>query len=192
MRIGKCLATSFSMAKINNVKTAKSTYRRLIEFEEMAANIYLDLASRFSQEDPKLSSFWLDMAMHEKQHAGLLQFCVLDGLFVADLPNAGEIQKLTVLFKRLEKRAADPKLTVEDAFRLAIEMESSEISAIYCHLTSTLHTSMYLLRRKIVTLVPAHIDELIKAARRFGLRDRAIEELSRLNEQCSPNRRARN
>ncbi len=71
MRIGKCLATSFSMAKINNVKTAKSTYRRLIEFEEMAANIYLDLASRFSQEDPKLSSFWLDMAMHEKQHAGL-------------------------------------------------------------------------------------------------------------------------
>ena len=31
-------------------------------------------------------------------------------MFVADLPNAGEIQKLTVLFKRLEKRAADPKL----------------------------------------------------------------------------------
>src|SRR5207247_3988468 len=58
----QCLATSFSMAKINNVKTAKSTYRRLIEFEEMAANIYLDLASRFSQEDPQLSSFWLDMA----------------------------------------------------------------------------------------------------------------------------------
>lgn len=173
------------MAKIDSVKTAQSTYSRFIEFEEMAAAIYVELASHFSQHDPELSSFWVDMAMHEKQHAGLLQFCLRDGLFVADLPDTCEIQKLTEFFKRLEKRAADPKLTIEEAFRLAIEMESSEINAIYCHLTTTLHSSMYLLRRKIVTTLPSHIDELLKAARQFGVRDRAIEELSRLKEQCS-------
>ena len=90
------------------MRTPKNTYRKFIEFEERVAAIYLELASRFSK-DPELSSFWLDMATHEKQHAGLLQFCLRDSLFVPDLPNSAEIQKLTNFFKRLEKRAADPE-----------------------------------------------------------------------------------
>jgi hypothetical protein len=50
--------------------TAENVYRRFIEFEERAATIYFRFASRFS-ENPQLSSFWFDMAMEEKQHAGL-------------------------------------------------------------------------------------------------------------------------
>ena len=172
------------MAKIDTMKTAQTIYRHFIEFEEMAAATYVEFASHFSQ-DPQLSSFWLDMAMHEKQHAGLLQFCLRDGLFVSDLPDTGEIQKLTEFFKRVKKRAARPKLTTEEAFQLAIEMESSEINAVYCHLTTTLHSSMYLFRRKIATSLPNHIDYLLKTARKFGVRDRAIEELTRLKKQCS-------
>ena len=113
--------------RIDTVKTPKNVYRRFVEFEERAAAIYLQLASHFSQ-DPQLSSFWLDMAMHEKEHAGLLQFCLRDGLFAFDLPDSTEIQKLVGFFKRLEKRAGDPKLTLEEAFTLAIEMETSEIT----------------------------------------------------------------
>ena len=103
----------------------RNVYRRFVEFEEKAATIYLDLVSHFSQ-DPRLSSFWLDMAMQEKQHAGLLQFCLRNGLFASDLPDTAEIQKLAGFFKRLEKRATDPKLTAEEAFSLAIELEASE------------------------------------------------------------------
>src|SRR5438552_13062331 len=166
---------------INMETTPKTIYRRFLEFEEAAAAIYLQLASRFSQ-DPQLSSFWLDMAMHEKEHAGLLQFCLQDGLFASDLPDTTEIQKLAAFFKELEKRAADPKLTPEEAFSLAIEMESSEINAIYCHLTTTLHSSMYLLRRKIATSLPDHVDDLIAAARKSGIGDPALKELNRVKQ----------
>jgi rubrerythrin len=166
------------------VRTSESVYRRFIEFEERAGEIYLQLASHFSQER-QLSAFWLEMAMHEKQHAGLLQFCLLEGLFASDLPDSSEIQKLTDFFKRLEKRAADPKLTVDQAFVLAIELEASEVNGICGHLTSTLHRSMYLVRRKIATSLPEHIDELVVQARKFGVGNTAMKELNRLREHCS-------
>ena len=163
---------------------ATNIYRQFVEFEERAAAIYLQLASRFSR-DPQLSSFWLDMAMHEKQHAGLLQFCLCESLFGTDLPDTAEIQRLREFFNRIEKRAAEPSLTIEQAFSLAVEIEASEINAIYCHLTTTLHSSIYLLLRKIATSLPNHIDELIEAARKFGLGENALQELSQQKEHCS-------
>ena len=171
--------------------TPRKVYRRFVEFEERAAAIYLQLASRFSH-DPKLSSFWLLMALHEKQHAGLLQFCLQDGLFASDLPDSAEIQKTAALFKRLETRAAAPMLNVEDAFELALELESSEVNSLYCYLTTTLHSSMYLLRRKIASSMPDHVDELLVTARKFGVKNHATEELrKKLKKDCSSHFAAR-
>jgi hypothetical protein len=166
------------------MKDFESIYKQFVEFEERAAAIYLQLASRFSH-DPELSSFWLDMAMHEKQHAGLLQFCLCDHLFASDLPAADNIQRLAGFFKDLEQHAADPNITREQAFSLAIRMEASEINTIYCNLTTTLHESMYLLRRKIALSLPGHIDELITVARKFGVGEDVLEELKREKERCS-------
>src|ERR1051326_9037378 len=115
------------------------------------------------------------MAMQEKQHAGLLQFCVADRLFAADLPDRAEIDEITNLFKRLEKQAADPKLSVEEAFTIAMELEACEINGIYRYLTMPLHCSAYLLRRKIVTSFN-HVDEVIKAADRFGVSKGKVKE----------------
>ena len=166
------------------MKNPESVYQQFVNFEERAASIYLQLASRFSQ-DPQISSFWLDMAMHEKQHAGLLQFCLYENLFCPDLPDTETIDELVGFFANFEKRVADPNLTIEQAFALAVAMEASEINAIYCNLTSTLHSSMYLLRRKIATSVPNHVDELIEAARKFGVREDVLENLNRVKERCS-------
>jgi rubrerythrin len=148
-----------------------------MRFEERAAGIYLQLASRFA-EDAEVGSFWLDMAMQEKQHAGLLQFCICEKLFAPELPNNEQIEELKTLFDRIERRAHDTHLTLDDAFSLAVEMEASEINMIYCSLTMALHNSTYLLRRKIATALPNHVDELIAAARRFGVKE---DGLSRLN-----------
>src|SRR5262249_49895405 len=95
---------------------ASKTYQRFVEFEERAAAIYLRFASHFS-ENHQLSAFWLDMGMQEKQHAGLLQFCLTDHLFAADLPNRKDTMKIVSLFKALEKRAADPELRTDEAFK---------------------------------------------------------------------------
>jgi rubrerythrin len=136
------------------VKGPKSIYGRFIAFEEQAAEIYLRLASRFCPENPDLSAVWLDMGMQEKQHAGLLQFCLAEGLFAADLPTEAEIRKVQGLFASLKKRALNPALKIKDAFQIALEMETSEINTIYSHLTTPVHGSMYLLRRKISTSMP--------------------------------------
>ena len=163
------------------MRTAESVYRRFIQFEEKAASIYLRLASHFSS-DQKLSWFWVEMAMEEKQHAGLLQFCLAEGLFAEDLPSKAEIEKFMGVFSEMERRAADPKLSVNEAFALAIEMETTEINAIYRHLTTTLHSSMYLLKRKIATCVPDHVEQLIEGARKFGASNKIIKEASRLQQ----------
>jgi hypothetical protein len=167
------------------VNTPQNTYQQFCEFEERAAALYLQLASRFSQ-DQNLCSFWLDLAMHEKQHAGLLEFCLREHLFAVDLPaDNTEIEKLIGFFENLEKRARDPNLTLEEAFSMAIALEASEINAIYCHLTMPLDSSLYLLRRKIATSVPNHIVELIDAARKFGVGETDLQELDRVKQHCS-------
>jgi hypothetical protein len=165
-----------------SLKDSIAIYRRFIEFEEKAAEIYLQFASHFS-EDQQLGAFWLDMGMQEKQHAGLLQFCLADGVFAPDLPDREEIQKIAELFKRLEKQAADPGLGKEEAFTIAMELETCEINGIYRHLTTPLHSSMYLLRRKIATCMD-HVDEVIQAAGKFGVKNEAIDELARLRKSC--------
>jgi len=165
-----------------STKDPSIVYRRFIEFEEKAAAIYLQFASHFSK-DRQLSAFWLDMAMQEKQHAGLLQFCVADRLFAADLPDRAGIEEITNISKRLEKRAADPKLSVEESVTIAVELEASEINGIYKHLTTPLHCSAYLLRRKIVTCLN-HVDEVIKAASKIGVRNGKMKELIRLRNTC--------
>jgi hypothetical protein len=165
-----------------SVKDPSKTYQRFIEFEERAAAIYLHFASHFS-EDRQLSAFWLDMGMQEKQHAGLLQFCLADQLFASDLPNRGELEKIAVFFKRLEKRAAGVELGREEAFTIAVELESSEINGIYRYLTTPLHRSTYLLRRKIATSMD-HICDVLEAAAKFGLKNGTMKELKRLKDSC--------
>src|SRR5262245_60821525 len=166
------------------MKDSESVYQQFVDFEERAATIYLQLASRFSN-DRQLSSFWLDMAMQEKQHAGLLQFCLCESLFASKLPTMSEIQAIRALFDGFQSRAAEPHLTVSAAFSLATEMETSEINSIYCHLTEPVHNAMYLLRRKIATSLPNHVDELIAAARKFGVEEDALAKLNREKERCS-------
>jgi hypothetical protein len=165
------------------MNTPEKVYRQFCEFEEKAAAIYTQFAARFAH-DQQLGSFWLDMAMHEKQHAGLLQFCLCEGMFTPDLPDPAETEKFTTLFESLERRARDPNLTIEQAFSIAVELEASEINAIYCRLTVPLHKSMYLLRRKIATMVPNHIDELIESARKFGVGETALDGLRHVKVQC--------
>src|SRR5262249_13103858 len=137
-------------------RSPKDVYLRFIEFEEKAAAIYLKLASHFS-DDRRLGPLWLDMAMEEKQHAGLLQFCVSERLFSPKLPSDAEINKFAALFRILEKQAASPSVKVNEAFNIAAELEGSEVNAIYSYLTSPLHASMYLLKRKIVASPSKHI-----------------------------------
>jgi len=159
------------------MRNANDIYRRFISFEEQAATIYMRMASRFSPENPELSAVWLDMGIQEKQHAGLLQFCLAEELFANQLPSDKEIHDLENLFSGLMKRASDADLSAKDAFHIALEMETSEVNAIYDALTTPLHSSMYLRRRKIAISLPDHLGYLLQEARRFEVPEESLQEL---------------
>jgi hypothetical protein len=161
--------------------TSGQIYQRFIEFEERAASLYFRLASHFSK-NTELSSFWLDMGMQEKQHAGLLQFLLAEKLFAGNLPDDSNIQKVDDAFRDFESRASDPELSIPAAFQIALEMESSEVNEIYSHLTSSTHASPYLWHRKISILTPGHIGFLASAARKFGAGDEVLQKLELLKD----------
>lgn len=158
-------------------KSLEDIYRKFVQFEEQAAAIYFNMASRFYPAHPELGGLWLDMGMQEKQHAGLVQFCLVEGLFAANLPSNAEIRKLEEAFSKLARRAAAPALTIAEAFQIAVEMETSEVNAIYSHLTTPLHNSMYMLRRKITVSMPDHVRRLVDEARKYGVPESMLSGL---------------
>ena len=168
------------------IMNSSEIYRTFIGFEEQAATIYLQMASCFYPWNRELSTLWLDMGMQEKQHAGLLQFCLLEGLLVVSEPTGERTQRITDLFSNLSRRVADPGLGIHDAFQIATELETSEINDIYHRLTVPLHTSNYLLRRKIAASIPDHVDRLLQEGRKYGVPEDTLKPLERMAPKGVP------
>jgi hypothetical protein len=120
------------------------------------------------------------MSMEEKQHAGLLQFCLREHIATRELPDKGARRRLGNHFAKLEKRAAAPDLTVDDAFLIAGDLEASEINTIYTRLISPVRGPWYIMRKKIESSMPDHMDGLIEGACRFGVSQSAMAKLSNL------------
>ncbi|HEX4997958.1 MAG TPA: hypothetical protein VFY29_07020 [Terriglobia bacterium] len=154
-------------------------YHDFIDLKEQAAEIYLNMASRFSPEIPSFSALWLDMGMREKQHSELLRLCVAEGMIAPDLPAQEEMEAARDLVERLSRDAAVPDLSIEEAFRIAVELERSEFNGIYDRLSTPAHDSLYLFRRKVISL-SSHLEEILKHARDLNVSDLAISELERL------------
>jgi hypothetical protein len=163
---------------------AQDTYRKCVEFEEQAATVYLQMAARFSLENGELSQLWLELGMQEKQHAGLLQFCLLEGMTTPS--ESVRFDTIQAELQALGRRAADPLLSVQGAFQIAIALETSEVNNVYRYLTTPLHSSMYLLRRKIMTTTPDHTYRLLLAGRKHGVPENSLKILERSTRALSP------
>jgi rubrerythrin len=164
--------------------TPEYIYEKFVELEDRAASVYLQLAAHFP-ENEKLSAFWLEMAMQEKQHAALLQFCTDEQLFAENLPDDEAMRQIESGFREIEKRVARPRLEIDEAFEIALQLESSEANDIYSRLTVPTHNSLYLWRRKVASLTPAHVGLLATAARRFGAGEDVLRRLGVLCEKLS-------
>jgi hypothetical protein len=163
---------------------ARTIYDGFISFEERSAALYLELSVRFFNS-AELSWFWVQMAMEEKQHAGMLQHCREAGVFASELPGKDQIQKLSTLFQRLEARLAQPELKADDAFEMAIELESSEINDIYSQLTAPIEGPAHVMRKKMELSVAGHFERLQEAAARFDASPAVQRRLARLLSHSS-------
>jgi hypothetical protein len=145
---------------------ATKVYDGFISLEDRSAALYLELSVRFFK-NPELSWFWVEMAMEEKQHAGMLQHCREAGVFATELPDEEQIQRLNALFQRLEDRLAAPQLALDDAFEMAVELETSEINDVYSRLTAPIQGPAHVMRKKMQLSVAGHFERLSKAASTF-------------------------
>lgn len=158
---------------------ATKIYEGFIGFEERSAELYLELSVRFV-DNPALRWFWVEMAMEEKQHAGMLQHCREAGVFSGELPDQKQIERLDSLYRHLEARIAAPDLTLDDAFDAAIRLESSEINDVYSKLTAPIEGPAHVMRKKMELSVASHFEKLYDAAQTFGASAETQARLARL------------
>jgi hypothetical protein len=171
------------MSTNSDALTTREAISPYVEFEERAASIYLNFARRF-RDNPELSWFWLGMSMAERQHALVLAFCECEHLLKdSSLAHLSDTDSLSELFRIFENRAAQPDLSVDDAFMIAAELEASEVNAIYERLVGPAEGTSYFTRKKIETLGVNHPQILVATARKFGVATPVLEKLTRLKHE---------
>ena len=107
---------------------------RFAEIERLVSKIYYRFSHLFLTR-PELRDFWWEMAREEEQHASILAACremianyqeeSLDPMVSSDKAN-----ELTGRLHAFLNRGT-PSLGVEEAFKIAFDIESSEIDVIY-------------------------------------------------------------
>ena len=110
---------------------------RFAEIERLVGKIYFRFSHIFLDQ-PEIRDFWWEMAREEEQHGCILHACkalienydeeTLDPTISRD--KAQELEKWLSSFLLRGARS----MSVEDAFRIALEIESSEIDTIYSKL----------------------------------------------------------
>ncbi|HWP58614.1 MAG TPA: hypothetical protein VNL14_12055 [Candidatus Acidoferrales bacterium] len=104
------------------------------QIERLVAKIYFRFSHLFLDR-PELRDFWWEMAKEEEQHGAILSACKLmienyeeDALDPSITAVKAEELK-SKLLSYLSR--GTPSLSANEAFEIAIEIESSEIDAIY-------------------------------------------------------------
>lgn len=107
------------------------------EIERLVSKIYFRFSHLFLHH-PELRDFWWQMAMEEEQHSNILLACkemienypdeVVDPSISRE--KAGQLKEQIGAY--LSK--GTPSITVEEAFKVALEIERSELDTIYSKL----------------------------------------------------------
>jgi len=107
---------------------------RFAEIERLASKIYLRFSHLFLHH-AELRDFWWNMGMEEEQHASILLACkeMIENYEDEKLDHSISREKADQLKEQLTSylRKGTPSLAVEEAFKVALEIETSEIDAIY-------------------------------------------------------------
>jgi hypothetical protein len=110
---------------------------RFAGIERLVSKIYYRFSHMFLNL-PEVRDFWWEMAREEEQHACILFACkaLIENYDDETLDPTISREKVQELENRLTSLLAQGmvSLPVEEAFRMSLEIESSEIDAIYSKL----------------------------------------------------------
>lgn len=110
---------------------------RFAEIERLVGKVYFRFSHLFLHHR-ELRDFWWQMAMDEEQHASILLACreLIENYADETIDPSITKEKADQLKTQLEGYLGKgtPSITVEEAFRAALEIETSEIDVIYSKL----------------------------------------------------------
>ena len=166
--------------------TLKDIFDACQEVELRVAKIYAKLALLLGSVDDRVERFWGTMSAEEWQHHVLVDFgrnlCeqAFDiNMQITDLPTSISIDAIDRIRNGLvehEHRLAEMNLTLNDAFKMAIEIERSEADQLFIYLTKQIEKAVqetgktFLLGRlnRIGKEMQHHHKALVVATKRFS------------------------
>lgn len=145
---------------------------RFAEIELLAAKVYFRFSHLFLRH-PDLRDFWWQMGMDEEQHSSILLACkeiIKHSPHEAVDPSITQ-QKADKFKAQLTAylRKGTPSITMEKAFEIAVEIESSELDFVYSQL---LHSCGPMVAKTMENLsIPARVQraKLKNAILRFTM-----------------------
>ncbi len=178
-----------------------------LEFRQ--AKLYASFSLILGDVDGRIAKFWERMSTEEWQHYILVDFgrtlCI--EVFDMDTPlhqgNATEtssliapipdisVQQITDALDFHEKRIEAGRISLDEAFEIAISIEGSEADTIYMYLLSIIRQAIKesdrpFLMNRIVQVerdMESHIDGLVKSTLRFAKDTSLIRKAYRLKEE---------
>lgn len=110
---------------------------RFAEIERLVSKIYFRFSHLFLHH-PELRDFWWEMAVQEDQHSAILLACkaVIENYEDEQLDPRVSREKADQIKEHISTYLSKgtPSISVEEAFKIALEIETSEIDVIYSKL----------------------------------------------------------
>jgi rubrerythrin len=156
---------------------------RFAEIERLVAKIYFRFSHLFLDR-PELRDFWWDMAKEEEQHGSILVACKSlienydDEKLDPEITRAKADELKERLLSYLDRGTA--ALGVEEGFRIAIQIETSEIDAIYSKLLQLGGPKVAKTMENLGVPASVQRQKLKSALRRFCADPQLIKEAERL------------
>lgn len=179
------------------------------DLELRQAKLYASFALLLGDVDERIARFWEKMSTEEWQHYILVDFgralCVeafgIDALVptekseettspIAPLPDIS-VQQITDALDAHESKVKNGRITLDEAFEIAIAIEGSEADTIYMYLLSIIRKAIresnqpYLMNRivQVEKDMVSHVDGLVQATQKFSKDTSLIRKAHRLKEE---------
>ena len=145
-------------------KTLQELFEIAINWETLARDLFADFANLF-RHDPKVSDFWIQLSKDESGHIGVLK----------DILNKIPPEKRSVevskeqrdtarrVEKLIEEAPRRKVQTLDDAYELAHQLETSELNALFKMLVID-----YLPDKEAHKFIVVEVTEHIERLMRFG------------------------
>ncbi len=176
--------------------TLAETFDLCQEIELRHAKLYATLSVRLGDVDERIARFWQEMSAEEWQHHLLVGFgrslCAQAFGLDAPAPQFADvsIERINETLDEYEERVRAERVTLSEAFEIAIALETGESDAIYTELVSTIKDAiyqsdrLYLLTRisQMEKDMHDHVNHLIDAAKRFSINPDLVRKAHRLTD----------